>query len=93
MQKRGYCESVLTDDQVREIRTLYAAGVKVDDLAKLYDRSYPSIYMVAKRRSYRHVPDDGIKLPDEYREIKLNDLWPALTQNMRMTLLQIMKGK
>jgi hypothetical protein len=46
----------LTDDQVKSIRTRYAAGgVSLVALAREYHVSEASIRMIVKRKSYRHL--------------------------------------
>jgi len=45
----------LTDDQVREIRRLHAAGVSQTALGKRFGISQPSIYKIVRRQSYQDV--------------------------------------
>jgi hypothetical protein len=45
----------LTDDQVREIRRLNAAGVSQTALAKRFGISQPSVFKIVRRRSYVDV--------------------------------------
>lgn len=47
----------LTEDQVREIRALYDAGVPVRQLADRFGMSQHPIRQITLRRSWRHVPE------------------------------------
>lgn len=46
---------MLTDDQVREIRRLHAAGVSQTALGRRFGLSQPSIYKIVRRLSYQDV--------------------------------------
>jgi hypothetical protein len=45
----------LTDDQVREIRRLHAAGVSQTALGKRFGISQPSVFKIVRRVSYQDV--------------------------------------
>jgi hypothetical protein len=48
----------LTDDHVRQIRFMYAAGeTTLDKLSKMYRVSIPVIHGIVKRKHYREVRD------------------------------------
>ena len=46
---------ILTDDQVREIRRLFAGGMSQTSLAKRFGLSQPSIFKIVRRQSYADV--------------------------------------
>jgi hypothetical protein len=46
---------VLTDDQVREIRRLHAAGISQSALGRRFGISQPSIFKIVRRLSYTDV--------------------------------------
>lgn len=46
---------LFTDDQIREIRALFADGQSVSELARAYEVSVSSIYKLIKRLTYRHI--------------------------------------
>ena len=45
----------LTDEQVREIRRLYASGVKQKDLVVMFGVTQPAISQIVNRKSHKHV--------------------------------------
>jgi DNA-binding NarL/FixJ family response regulator len=45
----------LTDDQVRDIRRLFAGGMSQSAIARKYGLSQPSIFKIVRRQSYQDV--------------------------------------
>jgi hypothetical protein len=45
----------LTDDQVREMRRLYAAGVRQTQLCKQFGMSHPVVSTIVRRKVWTHV--------------------------------------
>ncbi len=45
----------LNDEQVREIRRLYSAGVRKSDLARTFNVSYSCINSIIEERSWKHL--------------------------------------
>lgn len=48
----------LNEEKVRRIRTLYAYGMTLKQLAAEFDIDFTSIWAVVRRKSWAHVPDE-----------------------------------
>lgn len=55
----GTRQDVLTDDQVRHIKSCLIAGYSPRELGELYDRSVETIRRIKRREIYRHVVVEG----------------------------------
>jgi hypothetical protein len=52
----GHGMAKLTDDNVRSIRSLYAAGVSAAELARRFGIGHSQAWAVAVRKSWKHIP-------------------------------------
>lgn len=90
MQKRGYCNRPLTDDEVRTIRRLRGKMTQAA-LAEMFDRTQPSIASIQSRATYCHVPDSNTAVPAGFGHVLLSAVWPLLDDEMRNAITNILR--